>query len=96
MLMPLTTPNSCTASAMATEATHLLKIRNGDVIAAVRSNPELGIDLDAMTRQGMSVAAGATADVEDAHARLEPQDVDDRRDERGGRYGGVEPCALDQ
>ena len=38
-------PGPRTASAMATEPTHLLKIRNGDVIAAVRSNPELGIDL---------------------------------------------------
>ncbi|MDU8945686.1 Crp/Fnr family transcriptional regulator [Ovoidimarina sediminis] len=38
-------PGPRTASAMATTPTHVLKIRNGDVIAAVRSNPDLGIDL---------------------------------------------------
>ena len=38
-------PGPRTATVTATAPTHLLRIRNGDVLAAVRSNPELGTDL---------------------------------------------------
>lgn len=38
-------PGPRTATVTATEPTHLLKISNADVMAAVRSSPELGTDL---------------------------------------------------